>query len=451
MKKISRRSFLQITAAGAAAAALSACGAASSAAASAASASAPASSAAAASASPTGTITVLSFSEYHDAIQASIDAYMKAYPDVTVKLEEYPYSQYNDAVSIKLGSGDSGFDVVLTDATMVSNYAYKGWIAPVDEYFTDDDKSQFAEALVKSGTYDGSFYSAPLCNSCQVLWYNKALLDKAGIEYPSEDPTQRLSWEKVVELGQSVIAAAKDSSVFGLTFEQVDRPYQILPLPNSMGADAFSADGKTVDGYLNSDNFQKAMQWYSDIHNVSCIAPKGTSPSDSVGLFTAGKIAFMCANIFDFGTFSKTDGLQFGFTAFPYFTDGKPASPTDSWHVSLSSFSKNVGTAVDFIKYFTMGDGNDTFLTTKGAFAARTKVLESYSTDSAYSEFPKTVFKLAAYEAQNTAYPRPITLAYGEFETIIDSTFSDIRNGSDVAEALNSAVSQMQTQMSMYD
>lgn len=244
--------------------------------------------------------------------------------------------------------------------------------------------------------------------------------------------------------------AASDGSVYGLTFEQIDRPYQLLPLSNSLGADAFSEDGLEVEGHLNSDKFIESMQWYSDIHNVDQIAPKGTSASDSVGLFTAGKIAFLCANIFDYTTFSKTDGLNYGFTAFPYFKDGSPATPTDSWHVSLSSYSQNPDLATDFIKYFTTGEGNDVFLETRGAFAAKTADLEKYENDSAYDEFPMSVFKLASYEARNTAYPRPITVAYGEFETIMDSTYSDIRNGSDPTEALNSAVASLNSQLSMY-
>lgn len=405
---------------------------------------------AAADAAPGGTITVLSFTEYHAAVQASIDAYMAANPGVTVKLEEYPYSEYNDAVTIKLGSQSQDFDVVMTDATMVSAYTYKGWISSMDAYFTADEKAEFAPALVKSSTYDGEFVAPPLCNSCQALFYNKDLLDAAGVAYPSEDPAERLTWEQVVEISKQVISTVNDDTIFGLTFEQVDRPYQILPLPNSLGADAFGADGLTVDGYLNSEAFQTAMQWYSDIHNVDMISPKGTSPADSDGLFMAGKIVFLTANIFNYNTFGKTEGLNWGFTAFPYFATGAPASPTDSWHVGLCSGSQNAETAVDFIKYFTLGEGNSVFLTTRGAFAAKVATLENYMTDDKYSEFPMSIFRLASFEAQNTAYPRPSTLAYGEFETIIGSAFSDIRNGVDVLEALNSAVMQLDTQLQMY-
>ena len=119
---------------------------------------------------PSGTITVLSFTEYHEAVQAAIDAFMLANPEVTIRLEEYPFSEYNDAVTIKLGSQSQDFDVIMTDTTMVSAYAYKGWIAPVDEYFTEEEKSQFAPAMVKAGTFEDSFVAPPLCNSCQALF-----------------------------------------------------------------------------------------------------------------------------------------------------------------------------------------------------------------------------------------------------------------------------------------
>ncbi len=397
------------------------------------------------------TLTILSFSEYHDAVQAAADAYTLANPNVAINIEEYPFSEYNDAVTIKLGSSSSDFDIVMTDTTMCSSYAYKGWIDPVDEYFTEDEIAEFAPALVKAGTFEGQFVAPPLCNSCQALFYNKDLLDLAGIPYPSEDPSERLTWEEIVEISQKVMEAANDSSIFGLAFEQVDRPYQVLPLPNSYGADAFAEDGLTVDGYLNSANFVKAMQWYSDIHNVYNIAPKGTSASDSNGLFMAGKIVFLTCNVFNYSTFQNTEGLNWGYAPFPYFADGTAATPTGSWHVGLVSGSQNKEAAMDFIKYYTLGEGNRIFLETRGAFAAKNETLNQYDELEDYAEFPLSIFRLASYEAQNTAYPRPTTLAYGEFESIINSTFSDIRNGVDVQEALDSAVQQLNVQIQMYE
>lgn len=398
----------------------------------------------------TGTIRFLTMAEYHNALQGVIKAFEDSHPGVKVETEEFPFAQLFDAIEIKLGSRNSNFDVILTDATMVSGYAYRGFISPLDEYFTPAEKAKFTPALVNSGTYEGKFYSPPLKNSCHVLWYNKKLLDKAGIPYPSPDPKDRMTWEQVVELSQKIMAASGDPTVYGLTFEQISRPYQILPLVNSLGGVGIGPDGITVDGYINSPAFVKAMQWYSDIHNKYKISPKGIAPSETVGQFAAGKIAFLSANLFDYKTFEKTPGLQYGYCPLPYFKEGKPVTPTDSFHVSVSNYSKNKDLAAEFVKYLTLGEGNDIYLDKQGEFSARIDVLNSYNTDAKYNNFPLSVFRLAALEAKTTAFPRPFSLGYREWESVMTATMEDIRNGADVKQSLDKAVKTLNAQLQIY-
>ena len=50
--------------------------------------------------------------------------------------------------------------------------------------------------------------------------------------------------------------------------------------------------------------------------------------------------------------------------------------------------------------------------------------------------------KIAAYEAANTAVPRAVTPQFGEYSTILNNAWEDVRNGADVTETLNSAVEQ---------
>lgn len=397
-----------------------------------------------------GTITFLTMAEYHDANVLAVEAFEAAYPNVKVVMEEYPFTQLFDVIEIKLGSQSSNFDVVLTDATMVSGYAYRGFISPIDEYFTDEEKAQFASALVDSGTYQGEFYAPPIKNSCHVLFYNKTLLDNAGIPYPSTDPNERLTWEELVPMAQQIMDASGDPTVFGLTFEQISRAYQVLPLVNSMGAEGIGEDGTTVDGYINSEEFVSAMQWYSDIHNEYNIAPKGVAPAETVGLFASGKIAFLCANIFDYKTFEKTEGLEYGFAPFPAFEDGVAATPTDSFHIAVSNYSENKDIAAEFVKFFTLGGGNDAFCEARGEFSARISELNVYSEDPQYADAPLSIFQLAAYEAQNTAFPRPKSLGYREWESVMNAAFEDIRNGADVQEALDKAVASIDAKMVPY-
>lgn len=397
-----------------------------------------------------GTIKFLTMAEYHNALDEVIKAFEASHPGVKVETEEFPFAQLFDAIEIKLGSRNSNFDVVLTDAPMVSGYAYRGFICPLDDYFTAAEKAKFTTALVNSGTFDGKFFSPPLKNSCHVLWYNKKLLDKAGIPYPSTDPKNRMTWEQVVEISRKVMAASGDPTVYGLTFEQISRPYQILPLINSLGGEGIGPDGVTVDGYVNGEGFAKAMQWYSDIHNKYNIAPKGIAPSETVGQFSAGKIAFLSANLFDYKTFEKTPGLEYGYCPLPYFKEGKAVTPTDSFHVSVSNYSKNKALAAEFVKYLTLGEGSNIYLDRQGEFSARLDVLNTYNTDPKYNTFPLSVFRLAAQEAKTTAYPRPLSLGYREWESVITATMEDIRNGADVKTALDKAVKTLKAQLQIY-
>lgn len=397
-----------------------------------------------------GTIKFLTMAEYHNALDGVIKAFEASHPGVKVETEEFPFAQLFDAIEIKLGSRNSNFDVILTDATMVSGYAYRGFIAPLDKYFSSSDKATFTPALTNSGTFEGKFYSPPLKNSCHVLWYNKKLLDKAGIPYPSQDIKDRMTWEQVVELSQKIMAASGDPTVYGLTFEQISRPYQILPLINSLGGSGIGPDGITVEGYVNGERFVEAMQWYSDIHNKFKIAPKGIAPSETVGLFSAGKIAFLSANLFDYKTFEKTPGLEYGYCPLPYFKGGKPVTPTDSFHVSVSSYSKNKDLAAEFVKYLTMGEGSDIYLEKQGEFSARLDVLTSYNSNPRYNTFPLSVFKLAAQEAKTTAFPRPLSLGYREWESVMTATMEDIRNGAEVKPALDKAVKTLKAQLQIY-
>ena len=65
-------------------------------------------------------------------------------------------------------------------------------------------------------------------------------------------------------------------------------------------------------------------------------------------------------------------------------------------------------------------------------------------------DFTTEVLRLQAYEALNTAVPRPITPGYTEYENIVGTAMEDIANGSDVKECLESAVEQLEIAFEKY-
>ena len=78
------------------------------------------------------------------------------------------------------------------------------------------------------------------------------------------------------------------------------------------------------------------------------------------------------------------------------------------------------------------------------------RLLDRLDTDETYAEFPLGAYRLGAYEARNTAVPRPQTPGYLEFEDILATTLEDIRNGSEPAASLDAAVQRIDRALARY-
>ena len=58
--------------------------------------------------------------------------------------------------------------------------------------------------------------------------------------------------------------------------------------------------------------------------------------------------------------------------------------------------------------------------------------------------------KIAAFESANTAVPRALTPGFTEYDTIIQNTWEDIKNGSDVKESLDNAADKIEKAMEKF-
>ena len=102
------------------------------------------------------------------------------------------------------------------------------------------------------------------------------------------------------------------------------------------------------------------------------------------------------------------------------------------------------------MKFLTLGEGNDMWLKANGDIPARVSVIDSYMKDNAYAKYPLSIQRIAAYEAANTAVPRPVTPAYSEYESLINTMLSDISNGAEPKGAIQNCVDKTNSIMKKY-
>lgn len=390
--------------------------------------------------------------QWEEKLQPIVDKYYEE-TGVKVEFECYEHTNYFPAMEAIMSTKSDAVDIIGVDAPMTSGYVESGYIAPLDEYFTKDEINQYVPAAISAGSWKDSFYAPPMNNSAQALYFNKGLLDEAGIEIPAADPDNRLTWDDVVDMATKALEKLDPDGTKGLNgivFEQSTTAYQMLALPESLGESPIGADGYTVDGVINTDGWVKAMTFFHDLYENG-LSPRGLTATENQNTFTSGKTLFFIGGIWC-ASLDYADGVNWNYTYTPAFKgyEDSVATCTGSWHLGVSNYSKHQAEAAAFVKYLTLGEGNDMWLAANGDIPARVSAVENYLTDEAYAEYPLSIQRIAAYEAANTAVPRPVTPAYSEYESLINAMLSDISNGADPATALQNCVDQTNTIMAKY-
>ncbi|HTO22256.1 MAG TPA: sugar ABC transporter substrate-binding protein [Spirochaetia bacterium] len=382
--------------------------------------------------------------QFKDAIGYDQFDKFKEETGIKVAMETFPFEDLFHNLEVRLSSKDPTLDVFAIDSPLTASYAARGYTQPVGNNLSKAEMDKFFPATVQIATYKGQVWNVPFENSSQVMYINKDLFKKAGIALPSSDVKARLTWEQVVDYARK-IQALNLPGVWGLLFDQASRPYQMLALPQSLGAGSgVSPDGLKVDGYLNNAGWQKAMQWWYDVNNTWKIHPKGIAPAETAGQFSAGNIGIYIGGTWNIPAFmdAKTAGrLDFDILPHPYFKGGKPATGTNSWHLAVSPYSQKQDAAWKFVKFMTSDKIMADRFVSIGQLVANKVMTDVINKDPKYKEFPWIAYKtIVTYELANTAVPRPATPFWLEMEDQVGKAFEDVRNGADPKQTLDRTV-----------
>lgn len=384
-------------------------------------------------------ISFVAYSNYEAPLNKVIEEFEKQNENIKVKLQLSPFNQLMETIEIKLGSKSEDVDLLFVDSPLTTNYTLKGYLEPLDALLGNEAKDKWVPSAVESASYKDQLMSAPMNSSSIVLYYNNEIFKERGVTPPAAD--QRLTWEEIVELAQQLTYDTNgdgQSDVFGFSFDQIGRAFQLLALSDSAGVSLISEDGLSTSGFANSDEAVQAFQLYSDLFNKYKVSPK-IKREEAIDYFVSGKIAMFLAPNHNLPKL-KESGLDFGVSKHPYFADKKVATPTGAWNVGISKFSKKKEAAAEFLKYLTVGDGAKIMFEVGGTLPVHNDLLSEIESDSKYDQLPDLVTRIAAIESKETAVPRPKTPGYLEWEKNMNDAFEDIKNGTDVKKALDSSV-----------
>lgn len=380
-------------------------------------------------------ISFFGFSGSEVQLRPAWEAFAEENPGVTVAASEVPFVDYQNTLVQRFSSGDSGIDIFAVDPTYIPTFAEQGFLFDLTDTFGSEAEVAFNPTNVQGSRYEGRMLTVPIWDSTQVLFYNSALLEQANIALPSSDPAQRLTWEELIDLAKQAQAAG---AMYGFAFDQVDRYYQLQPLPESLGGGpgVTGDDLLTVD--ITNEAWMKAGEWYASIYRDG-VAPKDLTVGAETGAaFEAGQIAFFLAgpwNVPGFIEAGSTAGLEFGIAAHPYFSGGEALTPSESWHLGLSVDAPNQAEALELMRFCGLTASGNLLTSTQGSLPAHVEASEQFlAAQEASNPALEGWEALVTYELANTAILRPRTLGYLQLEELVSRAWADIRLGLDVRE-----------------
>lgn len=372
-----------------------------------------ASCAAFAAAEETTTLTVacwdLTTTPYYEAIKSGYEA---ANPNVKIEWVDLASQDYNVKASTMLAGGDTTDVFCVKELSDMQNWAKEGFVINLNDRIAANsvDMGKYAgmDACYKlAGTED--YYALPFRADYWVLFYNKTLFDKAGVDYPTNDMT----WDAYAELAKKMTG----DGVYGTHYHT-----WLSAVANWAVCDGVNtlADGE----YSDLKYFYQLVQDLEDAGACMTYDELKAANLHYSGAFAQGNIAMMPMGYWYASTLigyikDGTADFDWGITAVPHLDNVAAGSSFGSpTGIAVNAKSANVDAAWDFISWMCSEEGAKVIAATgtRPAYVSEEVANVMASADG----FPTDETSLAALLPTAIALEWPIGEGVSEIKTAVN-------------------------------
>lgn len=296
----------------------------------------------------------LTFANWADAegatrpgIQAVIAAFEKENPDIQIKSQAISFSEIARQLVLRVRSGNPP-DVAEIAGNDTILLALTGKLEPLDSHIDAATRAELKPSSLSGLSYKGKLIAFPWTQAPAGLWYDKAVMQKAGLN-PDNPP-------KTIDELMKDLAAIKKSQpdVIPLGLDTTNRAFALIsnwPWMKTFGADPFAKDGAT------SGAMKKYLSWMRELAKKGYIDP-GRKIGEFRPLIAQDKVAFLWDQVLLQGVIQSTNKMSdadfykhYGVTTQPAGVSGKAYSFEGGHQLVMFSGSKHQKAAWKFIKY----------------------------------------------------------------------------------------------------
>lgn len=226
-----------------------------------------------------------------ETLAAMYEEFQKEYPDITVEIETIGYDDYFTQMQTRVAGGTAP-DCYELNIENFAAYASKGVLAEI----TGVDTSGINATALDAFNVNGKQYGVPGCFSNVLLFYNKDLFDRAGIDYPTDNWT----WDDAQAAAEAI--SALEENVYGIYAPITYNEF--FKVAAQYGGSLLNED-KTEFTVNSKENIEAANMMISRIidSNVQPAEEQMGGMGDW-DLFESGRLGMIPTGIWAFGTFA---------------------------------------------------------------------------------------------------------------------------------------------------
>lgn len=243
--------------------------------------------------------------------EALVTAFEQDHPDIDVKLIGVADKDDHLAKLTTAFTTGNPPEVFLINFREYSQYVAQGAVEPVEPFLERSavSKDDYFPQPLEAFTLDGQLQCMPQNVSSLVVYYNKALFEKAGLERPSGD----WDWADF----RATARALTRGEVKGLGIEP--NVIRIAPFVWSNGGELVDDDEAPSRFTLDEPEAREALEYIVSLVRDDRVVPteEEVAAQDLETRFGAGKLGMLLSSRKDTPVFREVSGLDFDVAPLP--------------------------------------------------------------------------------------------------------------------------------------
>ena len=213
-----------------------------------------------------------------------VESFNAEHPDINLNVEVVSWNDIYTVENTRI-QGNNAPDILNID--VFADYQADGLLLPAQDYVSEETYAKMYPSFLEQSEVDGTVWAVPDLASARAMYYNKDILDAAGVEVPT-------TWEELTAACEAI--KAYDDTIYpwgiDMTTDEGQAAFAYYTWNN--GGGFVDENG---DWALNSDANVEAIEYAIGLVNdgYTNSDPANDTRYDLQDMFGAGQVAMLIA------------------------------------------------------------------------------------------------------------------------------------------------------------